>query len=157
MSESGPMKYISITFGGAVSINSYNHLVATKSSEIPDSLINLINLGLGIGVYSSRTTDSGTAQLRFLVGLGDVTITDDRNAVYISGKVFTGGTLTSPLILAGDPIQNLGAATKQYIDTSIRNALSGIIIAPSTTFDFKLESGTGLIALESGLGDITQE
>jgi hypothetical protein len=28
-----------------------------------------------------------------------------------------GGTLTGPLILAGDPVDPLGAATKQYVDT----------------------------------------
>src|SRR5215471_4388842 len=30
-----------------------------------------------------------------------------------------GGTLTGPLILAGDPTLDLGAATKQYVDDAI--------------------------------------
>ena len=34
------------------------------------------------------------------------------------GSSFTGGTLTSPLILAGDPTTALGAATKQYVDNN---------------------------------------
>jgi hypothetical protein len=41
-----------------------------------------------------------------------------------------GDTMTGALILSGDPSADLGAATKQYVDTSITNAapdLSGLV------------------------------
>lgn len=34
-----------------------------------------------------------------------------------------GGTLTGPLVLAGDPTVNLGAATKEYVDAAVANYL----------------------------------
>lgn len=42
----------------------------------------------------------------------------------VSSSAFTGGTLTLPLILAANPTTNLGAATKQYVDSSVINFLS---------------------------------
>ena len=36
----------------------------------------------------------------------------------------TGGTLTGQLILAADPTENLGAATKQYVDTQTSNSIT---------------------------------
>jgi hypothetical protein len=39
------------------------------------------------------------------------------------GSSFTGGTLMQPLILAGDPVVPLGAATKEYVDEGVASAV----------------------------------
>ena len=60
--------------------------------------------------------------------------TKDENQLYLITNniteflALTGGTLTGTLILAADPTENLGAATKQYVD----NGLSGK--APAYTY-----------------------
>src|SRR5215469_5454402 len=48
------------------------------------------------------------------------------NVAFDTGTVLmlVGGTLTGPLILAADPSNNLGAATKQYVDTGVSTKVS---------------------------------
>jgi hypothetical protein len=43
----------------------------------------------------------------------------------LPGKLnLTGGTLTGPLLLSGNPTQSLGAATKQYVDDAVTNGVA---------------------------------
>ncbi|NYW24434.1 hypothetical protein C6506_28485, partial [Escherichia coli] len=66
----------------------------------------------------------------------------------LNGKLdLSGGTLSGYLTLAGDPIQALHAATKQYVDTSVSTATSNItgatvVAAPAITpNDFNVSPG----------------
>lgn len=40
----------------------------------------------------------------------------------------SGGSLTGPLLLAANPTTNLGAATKQYVDSAIQSSTAGLFI-----------------------------
>lgn len=59
----------------------------------------------------------------------------DSVAASISVNGFAGGTLTLPLILAGTPTTNLGAATKLYVDSAVAGtqAALGFSPVPNTT------------------------
>ena len=55
---------------------------------------------------------------------------------------FIGGNLSQPLLLAADPTEALGAATKQYVD-----AAGGMVIVPPTSFVMTPDS----VALTKGV------
>lgn len=71
--------------------------------------------------------------------------TKDENQLYLITNntteflALTGGTLTGELILAADPTENLGAATKQYVDNSVPTKVSDL------TNDSGFTSNTGTI------------
>ena len=62
--------------------------------------------------------------------------TINTTGIYISGSLFgpttvlqlVGGTLTGPLILAADPTNVKGAATKQYVDNAVSTAGTGTFL-----------------------------
>lgn len=54
-----------------------------------------------------------------------------------------GDTMSGPLTLAGDPTNNLGAATKQYVDSAIVSSPSGLVAADIVT----VPDGAGSFAL----------
>ena len=78
--------------------------------------------------------------------------TKDENQLYLITNntteflALTGGTLTGELILAADPTENLGAATKQYVDNSIN---TGTITAVQANGTDVATSGTANIPAAS--------
>jgi hypothetical protein len=71
------------------------------------------------------------------------------NALWAKGLPLAGGTLTGPLVLAGDPTASLQAATKNYVDTNkptvpvLNNFVSGLTQSmdatlPNTVMDFAI-------------------
>ena len=69
---------------------------------IKDSGNNIIRIsGKGMPVFSDTNIQPGTLDDRYPLKSGD--------------------TMTGQLILFGDPVDNLGAASKQYVDTEIAN------------------------------------
>ena len=58
--------------------------------------------------------------------------TKDENQLYLITNntteflALTGGTLTGELILAADPTTDLGAATKQYVDTQVSGTITAV-------------------------------
>lgn len=95
----------------------------------------------GVGIESiERTSGDGSPGT---VDTYTITYTDSNTSTFnvtngsdldISGKLdLTGGTMTGSLILSADPIDNLEAATKQYVDNLIGdidaaiNAINNII------------------------------
>ena len=47
-------------------------------------------------------------------------------AIDFTSVQLSGSTMTGPLILNGDPTQNLGAATKQYVDTAVGGTIKTV-------------------------------
>lgn len=76
-----------------------------------------------------------------------------------------GDTMTGPLILSGDPVQDLGAATKQYVDQKLDNLGSGGDVfeggnnnfTGNNTFQLPINLGQGLSAIGTSLIDGTLE
>ncbi len=61
----------------------------------------------------------------------------------------TGGTLTGPLLLASDPIANLQAATKQYVDATIAVDTTFFVLKAGDTMTGVLAHSVGSAALPS--------
>lgn len=53
----------------------------------------------------------------------------------------TGGTLTGSLTLANDPVSNLGAATKQYVDNNLSSNLSNYLPLSGGTMTGPINNG----------------
>lgn len=92
----------------------------------------LNNTGVSAGTYRSLTVD---VKGRVIAGTNPTTLT----GYGITDAVQKGGdTMTGLLILSGNPVQNMGAATKLYVDT----------VASSLE---QLQPGTGLTKLDGKL------
>lgn len=114
----------------------------------------LTNLGAAAETHTHSATDikSGTlpisrggtgattaALARFMLGLGNTTgalpvanggtgaTTAKRGLAILGGLPIAGGTMTGELVLAADPLQDLGAATKQYVDNAIKEKIDSYI------------------------------
>lgn len=83
--------------------------------------------------------------------------TKDENQLYLITNntteflALTGGTLTGELILAADPTENLGAATKQYVDIQISTILnrSTAVNTADTNYTILMARGSSLNSAES--------
>lgn len=80
----------------------------------------------------------------------------DENQLYlITNNVteflaLTGGTLTGQLILAGDPTQNLGAATKQYVDNGLNGKVDAVSGKGLSTNDYTTTEKNKLAGIATG-------
>jgi hypothetical protein len=66
----------------------------------------------------------------------------------------SGGTMTGPITLSGDPAANLQAATKQYVDTGVNSAASTASAAQSTADSKASKAGdtfTGPVVFQSNI------
>lgn len=54
----------------------------------------------------------------------------------------SGGTMSGPLNLARNPVTNLEAATKQYVDTAVATQSAGITLAQGDARYLQLDGGT---------------
>lgn len=71
-----------------------------------------------------------------------------------SGALQTsGGTMTGPLVLNGDPTENLQAATKQYVDNNSGPYTMSLSLANETYF---FKNGTSMQATFYGSGDTSR-
>ncbi len=82
----------------------------------------------------------------------------DQAIAELAGGLLTanGGTLTGPLVLAGDPTTPLMAADKHYVDEVFAEAVPsgggtvlGPLMAPAVTGVYSPEAGTGLTTLQA--------
>jgi hypothetical protein len=79
---------------------------------------------------------------------GKLLVLDTANMGGGGGVPITGGTMTGPLILSGDPINLLGAATKQYADGKLSR--TGGTVTGTLTIN-------GVVAINSVMKDPTVE
>lgn len=86
---------------------------------------------------------------------------DEADARYLQ---LAGGTMTGPLKLSGDPTENLGAATKQYVDARVTGDLliaENIVVShaptsvPITATVADLRDATGIIFEVTGTNNDT--
>lgn len=74
--------------------------------------------GLSGGVSLATTTIFGVARLSTpALDIGTPIVVGDNDTRLTDKVQKTGDVMTGPLILSGDPIVNMGAATKQYVDS----------------------------------------
>ena len=80
----------------------------------------------------------------------------------------SGGTLTGPLTLAGDPVNPLDAVTKQYADKGVTNGsdaapgqvgevISSVVAAPGNVLSSSIVTNIASIALTAGDWDVQGE
>lgn len=82
--------------------------------------------GAVTGVSLATTTVFGIAKLSTPAADSGNPIVVGDNDVRLTNKVLkSGDTMTGPLILFGDPVLNLGAATKQYVDAETTARIAG--------------------------------
>jgi hypothetical protein len=132
----------------------------TAKAAVPPGLFNSIQWSLtggnvNVGDTPPATPDVGTmwfdsagGQLYVWYNDGNTTqwvIATNAAKTDLSGLVpLAGGTMTGPLILAADPTQALGAATKQYVDTAANTSYRNRIINGDMSVDAR--NGGAVIA-----------
>lgn len=121
------------TLGTSTAVTGGNQFVETPKTLTVDKVVTAnTNTGavgtLAIGASAVLTVPSSST-FRTLLGKS-------------GGLPISGGTMTGPLKLAADPVTNLQAATKQYVDANATLVADGgnfdngsSIVSSSTTFD----------------------
>jgi hypothetical protein len=127
------------TLGTSTAVTGGNQFVETPTTLTVDKVVTAnTNTGavgtLAIGSSAVLTVPS-TSTFRTLMGKSG-------SGGGAEGLPISGGTMTGPLTLAADPVANLQAATKQYVDTNATLVADGgnfdngsSIVSSSTTFD----------------------
>ena len=127
------------TLGTSTAVTGGNQFVETPKTLTVDKVITantntgaVGTLAVGSGVV---LTVPSTSTFRTLLGKSG-------SGGGAEGLPISGGTMTGPLTLAADPVTNLQAATKQYVDSNITVVADGgnfdngsSIVSTSTTFD----------------------
>ena len=128
------------TLGTATAVTGGNQFVETPKTLTVDKVVTAnTNTGavgtLAIGASAVLTVPS-TSTFRTLLGKSG------SGGSGTSGLPLTGGTLTGILTLASDPVLDLQAATKQYVDSKATLVADGgnfdsgsSLVSSSTTFD----------------------
>jgi hypothetical protein len=127
------------TLGTSTAVTGGNQFVETPKTLTVDKVITAnTNTGavgtLAIGSSAVLTVPS-TSTFRTLLGKSG-------SGGGAQGLPISGGTMTGPLTLAADPVSDLQAATKQYVDSNATLVADGgnfdngsSLISTSTTFD----------------------
>jgi len=127
------------TLGTSTAVTGGNQFVETPKTLTVDKVITAnTNTGavgtLAIGSSAVLTVPS-TSTFRTLIGKSG-------SGGGADGLPVSGGTMTGPLTLAADPVLDLQAATKQYVDSNATLVADGgnfdngsSLISTSTTFD----------------------
>lgn len=127
------------TLGTSTAVTGGNQFVETPKTLTVDKVITAnTNTGavgtLAIGSSAVLTVPS-TSTFRTLLGKSG-------SGGGAEGLPISGGTMTGPLTLAADPVLDLQAATKQYVDSNATLVADGgnfdngsSLISTSTTFD----------------------
>lgn len=127
------------TLGTSTAVTGGNQFVETPKTLTVDKVITAnTNTGavgtLAIGSSAVLTVPS-TSTFRTLMGKSG-------SGGGAEGLPISGGTMTGPLTLAADPVSDLQAATKQYVDSNATLVADGgnfdngsSLISTSTTFD----------------------
>ena len=127
------------TLGTSTAVTGGNQFVETPKTLTVDKVVTAnTNTGavgtLAIGASAVLTVPS-TSTFRTLLGKSG-------SGGGAQGLPISGGTMTGPLTLAADPVTNLQAATKQYVDANATLVADGgnfdngsSIVSSSTTFD----------------------
>ena len=127
------------TLGTSTAVTGGNQFVETPKTLTVDKVVTAnTNTGavgtLAIGASAVLTVPS-TSTFRTLMGKSG-------SGGGAEGLPISGGTMTGPLTLAADPVTNLQAATKQYVDANATLVADGgnfdngsSIVSSSTTFD----------------------
>ena len=127
------------TLGTSTAVTGGNQFVETPTTLTVDKVVTAnTNTGavgtLAIGASAVLTVPS-TSTFRTLVGKSG-------SGGGAEGLPISGGTMTGPLTLAADPVTNLQAATKQYVDSNATLVADGgnfdtgySLVSASSTFD----------------------
>lgn len=127
------------TLGTSTAVTGGNQFVETPKTLTVDKVVTAnTNTGavgtLAIGASAVLTVPS-TSTFRTLMGKSG-------SGGEVEGLPISGGTMTGPLTLAADPVTNLQAATKQYVDANAILVADGgnfdngsSLVSSSTTFD----------------------
>ena len=115
------------TLGTSTAVTGGNQFVETPKTLTVDKVVTAnTNTGavgtLAIGSNAVLTVPS-TSTFRTLLGKAG------SGGSQTQGLPISGGTMTGPLTLAADPVTNLQAATKQYVDSN------AILVADGGNFD----------------------
>ncbi len=127
------------TLGTSTAVTGGNQFVETPTTLTVDKVVTAnTNTGavgtLAIGASAVLTVPS-TSTFRTLMGKSG-------SGGGAEGLPISGGTMTGPLTLAADPVTNLQAATKQYVDSNATLVADGgnfdtgySLVSASSTFD----------------------
>lgn len=127
------------TLGTSTAVTGGNQFVETPTTLTVDKVVTAnTNTGavgtLAIGSSAVLTVPS-TSTFRTLLGKSG-------SGGGAEGLPISGGTMTGPLTLAADPVTNLQAATKQYVDSNATLVADGgnfdtgySLVSASSTFD----------------------
>lgn len=123
-----------------------DEIAALISQKITDEALNTISISTGSNNGTIKLTVDGTVYDNIAVkGLGSAAYTNSN--AYATAAQGTkadnampksGGTFTGPVTLAADPTTALGAATKQFVESTVSNAIS-----TADAMIFKGTLGTG--------------
>jgi len=109
-----------------------------------------------VGTAVANLVGTAAEALNTLGELSDALADDPNFATSIATSIGTkvsksGDTMTGLLVLSADPSANLGAATKQYVDTAESDAVN----AAGTAADTKIATAVGALTKSSvGLGNV---
>lgn len=109
------------------------------------------------GVEKATETVYGIVRLSVPTEVTGDPVVVGSNDPRLTDKVLRDGdTMTGPLILNGNPTQNLGAATKQYVDSRTIDDLSDVNTLGVTAGDALVYNGTSWVpgTVESGVGTL---
>ena len=112
---------------GSAAFKETESFATATQGQKADTAVQNVELATGTNNGTLKLTVDGTATDNIAVkGLGSAAFTD--SSAYATAEQGTkadnampksGGTFTGTVILNGNPTQNLGAATKQYVDSAI--------------------------------------
>ena len=142
----------SATFAGQVSIGSLSGVVKASAGVLSASSIVNADISSSAAIALSKlaaltasralTSDASgviTASSVTSTELGYVSGVTSAIQTQLDAKVAkSGDTMTGLLVLSGDPVANLGAATKQYVDNAIQGLKAKQAVVCATTANITL-------------------
>ena len=108
-----------------VDYTNYKIYVCDVNGEIHD-----ITTGISTSISSSITNTiesdpSIITGVKITLSNGDIVTIEQAIIKALTGMLpLSGGTMTGPIVLHGDPTENLHATTKQYVDTAVQGAIN---------------------------------
>ena len=131
---------------GRGSFNSATNTVTRLQCHSSSNNANFVNFVAGPKIFMCAVS---AAYLKFLKDVADAALASSSDKVPVAG-----GTMTGYLTLSGDPVQNLHASTKNYVDASITAAIGGSA-GPVTgviraSFDYVATSGQTTFSVPGG-------
>jgi hypothetical protein len=152
------------TLTGTVTLPSTTSIGTVTSTQLGylSGLTSSVQTQIDAKAPINNPTFTGTVAgiTKSMVGLGNVDNTSDVNKpisnatqTQLNTKLaLTGGTLSGSLYLAADPVQNLEAATKQYVDGIASGVNAHDSVAVATTANLSATYTAGSAGADGGTG-----